>query len=74
MDRYKEKENVYTDNYIKEIQDTYQNKYQEVKPLKTIDKGKQQENQVQDKEVLLYKPYKILSKSSCLKIPEPTFV
>ena len=40
----------------------------------TVDKGKQQKDQVQDKEVLLYKPYNILSKSSKPKTPEPMFI
>ena len=39
-----------------------------------IDKGKQKENQVQDKEVFLYKPYDISLKSSKSKILKPTFV
>ena len=74
LNRCKEKENAYANNYIKEIQDTHQNEYQEVKQLKTSDKEKQQENQVQDKEVLLYKLYKTLSEPSYPKIPEPIFV
>ena len=35
LDRCKEKGNTYTDDHIKEIQDTYWNKYQEVEQLKT---------------------------------------
>ena len=41
LDRYKGKGNVYTDNYIRKIQDVYQNKSQEAETLKTIDKRKQ---------------------------------
>jgi len=41
LDKYKGKENTYTDNYIREIQDVYQNESQEAETLKTINKGKQ---------------------------------
>ena len=56
LDKCKGKENTYTDNHIREIQDVYQNESQEAETLKTINKGKQWENQVQDKEVFLYYP------------------
>jgi len=39
-----------------------------------VNKEKQKEDRVQDKEVFLYKSYDILSKSSRLKTPEPKFV
>ena len=39
-----------------------------------VDKGKQKENRIQDKEVFLYKPYNISSKSSRPKTPELTFI
>ena len=39
-----------------------------------VDKEKQKEDRVQDKEVFLYKPYNILLKSSRLKTSEPKFV
>ena len=35
---------------------------------------KTKQNEIKDKEVFLYKPYNISSKSSKPKIPEPTFV
>ena len=59
LDRYKEKGNFYTEKYIKEIQDIYKQEDQRVKQPVTFDKEKQQENQVQDKEVFLYKLYNI---------------
>ena len=37
----KGKENIYADNHIREIQDTYWNKSQEAEILETIDKRKQ---------------------------------
>ena len=40
----------------------------------TVDKGKQQKDQVQDKEVLLYKPSNILSKSSKATTTELMFI
>ena len=74
MDRYKGKENTYTDNHIIELQKTYQNKYQELKQPEIVNKEKQKEKRVQDKKVFLYKPYDISSKSSKPKMPEPTFI
>ena len=59
LDRYKEKGNFYTEKYIKEIQDIYKQEDQRVKQPVTFDKEKQQENQVQDKEVFLYKLYNL---------------
>jgi len=67
LDKYKEKGNDYEKGHIKKIQDTYKQEDIIIKEQDT--KGKQQ---IQDKEVLLYKPYKVdLSKP---KTPEPTFV
>ena len=74
LDRCKGKENAYAKEYIKEIQDTYKQENQKVKQLMIVDKGKQQENQVQDKKVLLYKLYNISLKSSKPKTPELTFI
>ena len=42
----------------------YKQKDLRVKQPITVNKGKQQEDQVQNKEVFLYKPYDILSKFS----------
>lgn len=39
-----------------------------------IDKGKQKEGVVQDKEVFLYKPYNISSEFDKWKTPEPAFI
>jgi len=39
-----------------------------------VDKGKQKKEWIQEEEVLLYKPYDILSKSSKPKTLEPTFI
>jgi len=64
LDNCKEKGNKYVEGYIKEIQDTYKQEDEEQDV-----KGKQQ---IQDEEVLLYKPYKVdLPKS---KTPKPTFI
>ena len=68
LDNYKEKGNNYTEEYIKEIQDTYRQEDVEIEKPK-INKGKQQ---IWDEEVLLYKPYKIeLLKPKTL---EPKFI
>ena len=48
--------------------------YKTLQAMIIINKGKQNENRIQDKEVFLYKSYNILLKSSNSKIPEPTFV
>jgi len=52
------------DDYIKEIQNTYQDIYQDIGQLIIVEKGKQKEDRIQDKEVFLYKPYNISLKSS----------
>jgi len=66
LDSCKGKGNDYTERHIKEIQDAYKQEDIEMKEPET--KGKQQ---IQDEEVLLYKPYKVdLLK---LKTPEPSF-
>ena len=53
----------------------YKQKDLRVKQPITVNKGKQQEDQVQNKEVFLYKPYDILSKfSKKKKTPKPIFI
>jgi len=52
------------DNYIKEIQNTYQDIYQDIEQLIIVEKEKQKKDRIQDKEVFLYKPYDISLKSS----------
>ena len=74
LDRYKEKGNIYAEEHIKEIQDVYKQEDQKVKQLITVNKGKQQENQVQGKEVFLYKSYNTSSKSSKPITPELIFI
>ena len=64
LDRCKGKGNAYAEEHIKEIQNIYKQENQKVEQLMIVNKEKQWENQVQDKEVLLYKPYDISSKSS----------
>ena len=67
LNNCKGKENKYTEEYIKEIQDTYK---QEDIEMETQDpKGKQQ---IQDKKVLLYKPYEVNSLKP--KTLEPKFI
>ena len=46
LDRCKEKRNTHTNEYIKEIQNTYKKKTYEIEQLITVDKGKQPERQV----------------------------
>ena len=67
LGNYKEKGNNYAEEYIKEIQDTYK---QEDIIMKEQDTKEKQ--QIQDKKVFLYKPYKV--DSSRPKTPEPTFI
>jgi len=38
--------------------------HQETEQPMIVDKGKQQENRIQDEEIFLYKPYDILLKAS----------
>ena len=74
LDRYKGKENTYANKHIKEIQDAYKQEDLRVKQSMIVNKGEQWKDQIQNEEVLLYKPYNILSKSSKAKTPEPTFI
>ena len=53
LDEYKGKENKYVDNNIKKIQELY--KDEEIKEFK--------EKEIQDKEVLLFKPYEESTRS-----------
>ena len=65
LDNCKEKENKYAKGHIKEIQDTYKQEDIEIKTQESS-KGKQQ---IQDKEVLLYKSYEVkLSKPRILEL------
>ena len=59
LDRFKRKGNAYAKEHIKEIHNVYKQEDQGVKQLMIVDKEKQWENQVQDKEVFLYKLYNI---------------
>ena len=68
LDNCKEKENKYAKGHIKEIQDTYKQEDIEIKTQESS-KGKQQ---IQDKEVLLYKSYEV--KLSKPRILEPKFI
>jgi len=68
LDNCKEKENKYTKEYIKEIQDAYKQEDIVMKMLQTIDKGKQRV----EEEVFLYKPYDVDKFRS--KIPELQFI
>ena len=74
LNRCKGKGNSYIDNYIKEIQDTYKIEQLDKEQPMVVNKEKQKKDQVQEKEVFLYKPYNILSKSSKLKTLEPMFI
>ena len=74
LDRYKEKENSYTDNHIKEIQDEYKIEQPDEEQLMIVNKGKKKENWVQEEEVFLYIYYDTLSKSSKPKTLELTFI
>ena len=56
LDSYRGKGNMHADEHIKEIQDTYKQEDQEMKKLVVNNKEKQQ---VQDKEVFLYRLYNI---------------
>jgi len=59
--------------HIKIIQEVYQEMYLETLQPMIIDKEKQKENIVQDKEIFFHKPYAI-SESSKLKTPELVFI
>ena len=67
LDKCKGKENNYAERYIKKIQDIYKQENIIMKEQDT--KGKQW---IQNKEVLLYKPYKANSPKP--KTPKPTFI
>ena len=69
----KTKEILMWTNILKKYK-TYKIGHQNIEQSITVDKGKQQENQVQDEEILLYKPYDISLKLSKLKISNPIFV
>jgi len=60
LDKYKGRENDYVDNNIKEIQELYK---EESGRQWRNEKGKE----IQDKEVLLYKPYKMSMESSLIQ-------
>ena len=62
------------DEHIKIIQNTYQKTYDDIPQPMIVNKEKQKEDRVQDKEVFLYEHYNILSKSSKPKTPEPKFI
>ena len=74
LDKCKGKGNTYAEKHIKEIQDAYKQEDPRVKQLIIVDKEEQQKDQIQDKEVFLYKSYNILLKSSKTKTSEPTFI
>ena len=74
LNTYKGKENPQADNHIKKIQDVYKANYLYIEQLIIIDKRKQKKEKIQNKEVLLYKPYDISSKLSQLKVSKPTFI
>lgn len=46
LDRYKRKENILVDSYIKEIQNVYQNTQQDIGQVMIVDKEKQREDRV----------------------------
>jgi len=56
LNRYKEKGNIQVKEYIWEIQEVYYNTTKDITQPTSSDKGKQQEDVVQEK-VFLYKPY-----------------
>jgi len=56
------------------IQKTYQDTHEETLQPIDMDKEKQIEDVVQDKEVFLYKPYNVSSKPSRPKTPEPVSI
>ena len=64
LDRYKGKGKFQADNHIKKIQDVYKTNHPNIEHPIIINKEKQKEEIVQDKEVFLYKLYGISSKSS----------
>ena len=73
LDKCKEKGNTQADNYIKIIQKAYQDTHYDTLQPMIVDKGKQKEDRVQDKEIFLYKPYDILLELSKPKMPKLIF-
>lgn len=73
LDKCKGKENSLADDYIKIIQNAYQDTHYDTPQPIIVNKGKQKEDRIQDEEIFLSKPYNILSKSSKPKTSEPTF-
>ena len=73
LDRCKGKGNSCADNHIKKMQDAYKNKQLDEEQLIVVNKGKQKEDWIQEKEVFLYKLYDISLRFSKPKTPEPTF-
>ena len=65
LDNCKGKGNDYTERHIKEIQDTYKQEDIEMKEPEI-------KQQIQNEEVLLYKPYEVNSPRP--KTPKPTFI
>ena len=74
LDRCKGKENQLVEEYIKTIQNTYQETHQSTPQPIIVNERKQKEDRVQDEEVFLYKPYIISSKLSRLKTSKPKFI
>jgi len=62
LDRCKGKGGEAINEHIKILYETYWDSYQKPPQPMIIDKEKQKESIVQDKEVFLYKPYNILAK------------
>ena len=63
LDAYKEKENIYVDNNIWEIQDLYKEK-----------EVKREEERIKDKDVILVKPYKVSETTSTLSLAQTSFI
>ena len=63
LDAYKEKENIYVDNNIQEIQDLY--KKEEVK---------KEEGRIEDEKVILVKSYEISKTTSTLSSAQTSFI
>ena len=69
LDSCKGKRNKYAKEHIKKIQNAYKQEDLVIKTAQIINKGKQQ---VQNEEILFYKPYNVDKPRS--KTPEPTFI
>ena len=61
LDQCKEKEDEQIKRHIQQIQESYKEMFEENSYLMDIDKEKQWEGVVQDKNMLLYKLYNIFS-------------